>query len=75
MEYSLDTKIKELLKNEDLRNKIDEIAPGLVDHPKISMVKGFSLKACSKIIPKQLSPEVLEKIEAVFAEENAENKQ
>lgn len=73
MEYSMNTKIKDLIANEDLRNKVDAIAPGLVTHPKINMVKNFSLKACSKIIPRQLSPEVLDKIQAIFDEENAKN--
>ncbi len=69
--YTLDSKIKDLLKNQTLKDKVDAIAPGLVTHPKINMFKGFSLRSCSKIIPKQLSEEVLGKIEAVFAEENA----
>lgn len=74
MEYSLNSKIKDIIANESLRTQINEVAPGLVDHPQINRVKIFSLKACSKIIPKQLNAEVLAKIEDIFEKENQKNK-
>ncbi len=69
--YTMDSKIKDLIANEEVRNRVDEVAPGLVTHPKISMFKGFSLKACSKVIPRQLNPEVLDKIQAIFDDINS----
>lgn len=74
MKYSIDSKIKDLLAaDEELRNRFDAIAPGLVTHPKVGMFKNFTLRACANIIPKQLTPEVLAKVEALFDEENKKN--
>ena len=69
--YSLDSKIKDLIANEEVRTRVDAVAPGLVTHPKISMFKGFSLKACLKVIPRQLNAEVLAKIQEIFDDINS----
>lgn len=62
MALTVDSKIRDLMANEQARAEVDRIAPGLTTHPQIGLVKGMSLRACASLLPDRLTPEVMKEI-------------
>ncbi len=45
MAYTMNTTLKELLKDPNVRPLIDQYLPGVADNPMLSMVEGMTLQA------------------------------
>ncbi len=67
MALTIDSKIKELLANEQARREVDILAPGLTTHPSLGLAKNLTLRRCAKLLPDRLTPEVMDKIAAMLA--------
>ena len=66
MPLTIDSKIKDLMANADARAGVDEIIPGLTSHPSLGLARNFSLRKCAKLLPDTLTPEIMERIEALL---------
>ncbi|HWP80198.1 MAG TPA: PatB family C-S lyase [Candidatus Acidoferrum sp.] len=66
MALTIDSKVKDLLANDEVRAEVDSMMPGLTGHPQLGLVKGMSLRSVAKLLPEQFTPEVLEKVEAML---------
>lgn len=64
MSYSIDTKLGELLETPATKEILEKHLPGIADHPKIGMGKGFSLKMVAGFSGGLITAEALEKINA-----------
>lgn len=66
MALTVNSKIKELMANEECLVEVDRICPGLTTHPHIGLAKNFTLKKCASLLPEQLTPEVMTEIAAML---------
>lgn len=62
MSLTVNSKIKDLMANEEARREVDKIAPGLTTHPQIGLVKNMPLSKCAKLLPDRLTPEIMNEI-------------
>ncbi|MEA4911006.1 MAG: hypothetical protein VB092_00135, partial [Oscillospiraceae bacterium] len=67
MALTIDSKIKELMANEQARREVDVIVPGLTTHPSIGLAKNMTLRRCATLLPDKLTPAVMEQIAAMLA--------
>lgn len=64
MSLSVDSKIKEILKNPKATELMEKHSPGFGTNPQMKMVYGLSLRALSKFPQAGISSEKLEKMDA-----------
>ncbi|MCR4710904.1 MAG: amidohydrolase [Clostridia bacterium] len=65
--YSVDTKIKVLMKSEAAKAAIEAVVPGVVTHPQIGFVKGMSIRKAAELAPEMITAETLSKLDAALA--------
>ena len=63
MSFSIDSKLKELLKDEGAREVLNKYVPDLVGSPKLKMVQGMSFRKISEFPQAKIPAEVIEKID------------
>ena len=62
MSYSIDTKLGDLLDNEQTKAILEKYLPGISNHPQIGMGRGFALAMVAKFSGGLISEEALAKI-------------
>lgn len=78
MALTVNSKVKDLLANEECCREVDRICPGLTTHPYIGVAKSFTLSKCAQLLPETLTPavmgeiaEMLERVTGKAEEEDA----
>ncbi len=67
MALSLDSKIKELLNNEEAKQAVAREVPGLIDHPQIGLALDMPLRAVIEMMPSLFPAATVKKLEKVMA--------
>jgi hypothetical protein len=65
---TLDSKMRDVVKNEAAMDILEEYFPGARKEPKLKMAMGMSLNTVAKMAPKMFPPEMMKDIERRFAE-------
>lgn len=68
MALNFDSKIKDLLANEQAKAAVAREIPGLVDHPQIGFAKGMTLRAVIKMMPSMFPPQTIQKLQDIMNE-------
>lgn len=66
MALSVDSKVKELLKNEAAADILEKFAPGFKTNPQMKMVQGLTFRALAKFPQAGLNPDQVEEIDAAL---------
>lgn len=66
MALTINSKIKDLMANEEACREVDKIVPGIITHPQIGLVKNMPLSKCAKLLPDTLTPKVMDEIAAML---------
>lgn len=64
MAISVDSKIKEIMKNPEAVAVLEEVSPGFATNPQMKMVQGLTYRALAKFPQAGLSAEQVEEIDA-----------
>ncbi|AUY32328.1 hypothetical protein EON09_14515 [Pseudomonas soli] len=64
MAFSIDSKVGELLDNNNTSQVLEKHVPGISKHPQIGMARGFALVTAAKYSGGLISPEVLKEIDS-----------
>lgn len=64
MAISVDSKIKEIMKNPAAVELMEKHTPGFSTNPQMKMVQGLTFRALAKFPQAKISPEKLEQIDA-----------
>ncbi len=67
MSLTINSKIKDLMANEEACREVDKIVPGIITHPQIGLVKNMPLSKCAKLLPDTLTPAVMDEIAKMLA--------
>jgi hypothetical protein len=67
MSFSIDTKLGDLLDNEQTKAVLEKHMPGISSHPQIGMGKGFALSMVAKFSGGLITDEMLQKVNADLA--------
>lgn len=67
MSFSIDTKLGDLLDNEQTKAVLEKHMPGISTHPQIGMGKGFALSMVAKFSGGLITDEMLQKVNADLA--------
>ena len=67
MSFSIDTKLGDLLDNEQTKAILEKHLPGIASHPQIGMGRGFALAMVAKFSGGLISEDALAKISAELA--------
>ena len=70
MDFSLDSKLRDLLDNPLAKQILEKHAPGITTNPMIGFVKGMTLRALLAMPQAAQYNITIEKVEAVLAEIN-----
>lgn len=62
MPLTVNSKVKDLLANEEACREVDQLCPGLTTHPYIGVAKNFTLSKCAQLLPETLTPEIMAQI-------------
>lgn len=65
---SVDSKIKELKKNEKAADLLEEMSPGFKTDPQMKLVQGLTFRKLASFPQANISPEKLEEIDAKLRE-------
>lgn len=63
MPLSVDSKIKEIMKNPDAVEVMEKHTPGFSTNPQMKMVQGLTFRALAKFPQAGISPEKIEEID------------
>lgn len=66
MSFSVDSKIKDILRSPAARAALDSIMPGLADDPKLKLIQGKTVREASKMLP-TFMPLILGRLDKVLA--------
>lgn len=64
MSYSIESKLGDLLDNEETKAILENAVPGISEHPQLAMGRGFPLTTVIKFTGQQLPEGLLEKVDA-----------
>ena len=64
MSFSIESKLGDLLDNEQTKAVLEKHMPGISTHPQIGMGKGFALSMVAKFSGGLISDEMLQKVNA-----------
>ena len=64
MSYSIESKLGDLLDNDDAKAILEKAVPGLSEHPQLAMGRGFPLTTVIQFAGVTLPDGVLEKVDA-----------
>ena len=67
MSFSIDTKLGDLLDNEQTKAVLEKHMPGISTHPQIGMGRGFALSMVAKFSGGLITDEMLQKVNADLA--------
>lgn len=67
MSFSIDTKLGDLLDNEQTKAVLEKHMPGISTHPQIGMGRGFALSMVAKFSGGLITEEMLQKVNADLA--------
>ena len=67
MSYSIDTKLGDLLDNEQTKAILEKHMPGISTHPQIGMGRGFPLSTVAKFAGGMITQDMLDKVNAELA--------
>jgi hypothetical protein len=62
MSFSIETKLGDLLDNEQTKAVLEKHMPGISTHPQIGMGKGFALSMVAKFSGGMITEEMLQKV-------------
>ena len=63
MALSVDSKIKDIMKNPEAVDLMEKLSPGFATNPQMKMVQGLTFRALAKFPQAGLSPEQVEEID------------
>ncbi|WKY45035.1 hypothetical protein Q5O14_02745 [Eubacteriaceae bacterium ES2] len=63
MSLSVDSKIKEIMKNPDAVDLMEKYSPGFKTSPQMKMVQGLTFRALAKYPQSQMTPEKVDEID------------
>jgi len=66
MALSVDSKVKELLKNEAAADLIEKYAPGFKTNPQVKLVQGLTFRKLASYPQAGLTPEQVEEIDSAL---------
>jgi hypothetical protein len=66
MGFSTQTSVGELLDNESTKAVLEQVLPGIANHPQIGMARGMSLAMAAQFSGGLISQDALEKIDAAL---------
>lgn len=66
MAVSVDTKVKELMKNEAAAELLEKFSPGFKTNPQMKLVGGLTFRKLASFPQAGLSPEKVEEIDAAL---------
>ena len=66
MAVSVDSKIKELMKNEAAADLLEKFTPGFKTNPQMKLVQGLTFRKLASYPQSNLSPEQVEEIDAAL---------
>ncbi|MFZ5519956.1 MAG: hypothetical protein ACOZD0_01995 [Pseudomonadota bacterium] len=67
MSYSIESKLGDLLDNEQTKAILEKHMPGISTHPQIGMGRGFPLSVVANFSGGLITKEILEKVNAELA--------
>lgn len=66
MSLSMDSKISELLANEQVKQGLEQVLPGVLAHPHLGYAMDMTLRNVIPMMPTMFTSEVVEKIESML---------
>lgn len=66
MSFSIESKIRDILADDQAKAAVEKILPGFSKHPQLGLAKSMSLKTVAKYSGGLITDEALQKIDAEF---------
>lgn len=66
MPYSIESKVRDLLDNDESRSIIESVLPGFASHPQVGIARGMALSVVAKFSDGLITDDALQRIDAAL---------